>query len=156
MDLLSECIAVLSNYWRKVGKHTIEEGIVSIKTRSTFRIALSDRPWLFGFLVFRSDLRWKGDDSINWLAELFCQGQITEQEIWAWIEEALADVPLCPLPQLPEPSDLDLWCAVRVEKKLFCCSCRSLFEGQPLFESQVAVLRDELPCTICSDCEIDL
>jgi hypothetical protein len=154
-DILDACVSAIREYTMQKGHEKVTQTLEYLKaTREKFPLVVSDRGWLFRFIVYRPDLRWKSDASA-YLSDAFIQGDITEQDIWQWIDDALSMVPIQELPALPERADGDPWCAVMVEEKLYCCGCRSLFEGSPLTMSQAYYLRDERE-TFCTECGSDL
>lgn len=156
MNILDACATVIREYTMQEGENEVLQAIEYLKTtRKNFPLVISDREWLFNFVVYRPDLRWKVPEVSTHLPVALFQGDITAQSIWQWIDEALSMVPLCALPAIPETSDHNPWWAVMIEEKLYCCGCRSLYEGIPLTESQMDDLRDER-ATFCTECDGDL
>jgi hypothetical protein len=82
---------------------------------------------------------------------------ITEQDIEQMVDEALAaeslpSVLTVPIPDLPAG---ELWEAVEIDGLLYCCDCRSLYEGRPRTEGELDTLRED-GVPFCSGCGFEL
>jgi hypothetical protein len=120
-------------------------------------VAAADREWLSSFLLERPDRRWKVPAFDPFLFEAILQGVVTREEVETWIDEALSRFCYTPalLPDLPEREPGDCWVGVEIDGQLYCCGCRSLFEGVPLSEGDMNGLK-ESQVAYCADCGIDL
>jgi hypothetical protein len=102
-------------------------------------LAALDREWIVAHVEARIDLL---------LLRI-----ITEEDIQQVVDEALV---VLSLPSRPAPLPFTLaegecWQAVDVEGELYCCDCRSLYEGTPLAEGDEDTLREEMApyCAAC-------
>lgn len=164
MGIVDFCSTLVAEYEEKVRaeavdrwKREVEETIDFLFAAGRFPLAASDREWLLDFIIERPDHRWKTPERVPVLFESLVQQIVTQDEICQWMEASLARLLLvipAPAP-LPEREPGDYWEAVEVVGKLYCCGCRSLYEGMPLSEGDLNWLR-EGQAPYCGDCGIDL
>lgn len=156
MNILDACVAIIREQTVEEWHHEVIQTLEYLKaTRTNFALSIADREWLFHFLMERPDQRWKVPQTPACLADLLLQKMVTEQEIWQYLTEVLAPYALCELSALLATAEGDPWYGVMIEGKLYCCDCRSLYEGTPLTESMVDQLRD-VCIPFCTECGGDL
>jgi hypothetical protein len=164
MDILDLCAQIVIDHEVHVradvvqrGQREIAETLTLLSLAGRLPVVAADREWLSSFLLERPDRRWKVPEFNPFLFEAILQGVVTQEEVEAWIDEALSRFSFAPalLPDLPEREPGDCWVGVEIGEQLYCCGCRSLFEGVPLSEGDMNGLK-ESQVAYCADCGIDL
>jgi hypothetical protein len=153
MDIVDVCVRIVRDYETRMrsnavnaGRALVAETFAALRSAGRLPLVACDPEWIADFIIGREQL-----------FDALIMGWLTAQDVQLWVREALIDIPCPDPPPLREKRDDEVWGAVRVDGKLYCCGCRSLYEGFPLTEYEVDNEREEEPGILsCAECGNDL
>lgn len=147
MDLIERCEQIAASYAARTREQALAEVRAAVacclaSLEDVGRLAILaalDREWIV--------------EHVEVSIDLLLLRVIDEEDIQRLVDEALVerDLPSRPVPLPFTLAEGECWQAVEVEGKLYCCDCRSLYEGTPLGEGEVDTLSEEMApyCAAC-------
>lgn len=151
MDLVERCEQIAASY----AARTREQALTEVRTAVARLLAALEDSGRLAILA-ASDRDWIVEH-VEVGLDLLLLRVIDEEDIQHLVGEALVDRDL---PQRPAPlhytlAEGECWQAVEVGGRLYCCDCRSLYEGRPLSECEIDTLSEQL-APYCASCGMEL